>query len=114
MSLRTEYEFVLPKGYVDDNGVLHRKGTMRLANGREEIEPLRDPRVQANESFLTVIILARVITNLGTLGPGTTTIIENLFVADLAYPQEPYSVLNFGTEAELKALEESQTPFESV
>jgi len=114
MSLRTEYEFVLPKGYVDDSGVLHRKGTMRLANGRDEIEPLRDPRVQANESYLTIIILARVITSLGSLGSVSTTLIEQLFVADLAYLQELYSILNFGTEEELKALEESQAPFESV
>jgi hypothetical protein len=114
VSLQTEHDFTLPKGYVDDRGVLHRKGKMRLASARDEIEPLRDPRVIANESYLTVIVLARVITELGTMGPPDTTVIENLFVSDLAYLQELYSIINFGTVEELKALEADQGPFEQA
>jgi len=64
---QTEIEFELPKGYVDDSGTLHRRGTMRLATAADEILPLRDPRVQQNEAYLTVIVLARVITRLGSL-----------------------------------------------
>jgi hypothetical protein len=41
MGLQTEYPFTLPKGYVDDEGGLHRQGVMRLACARDEIEPLR-------------------------------------------------------------------------
>ena len=52
----------LPKGYVDETGVLHRRGVMRLATAADEILPLRDPRVQQNQAYLTVIVLARVIT----------------------------------------------------
>jgi len=91
---QTEVEFELPKGYVDDDGTLHRRGVMRLATAADEILPLRDPRVQQNEAYLAVIVLARVITRLGTLAdihPGT---IEGLFASDLAYLQRLYEQLN--------------------
>ena len=63
-SVRTEFAFTLPVGYLDDSGTLHREGRMRLATARDEIMPLRDPRVQDNEAYLTVILLGRVITSL--------------------------------------------------
>ena len=54
MSLRTEFEFVLPKGFVDADGRLHRRGRMRLATGRDELEPLRDGRINgADDPYLT-------------------------------------------------------------
>jgi len=105
MSLRTEYEFTLPKGYVDDDGTLHRKGVMRLATARDEIEPLRDPRVAQNEAYLTVLVLSRVVTELGTVGQVTPRTIEGLFAADLAYLQDFYGVVNFGDAEMLAALE---------
>lgn len=46
--MQTEFEFELPKGYVDPNGEIHKRGTMRLATAADEILPLRDPRVQQN------------------------------------------------------------------
>lgn len=105
MSLQTEYEFTLPKGYVDSGGTLHRKGTMRLATARDEIEPLRDKRVIDNEAYLTVIILARVITRLGTVSNISVKTIEDLFAADLAYLQDLYGIINFGDPEVLKSLE---------
>ena len=60
---QTEYEFTLPLGYVDGEGSLHREGTMRLATAADEILPLRDSRVQNNQAYLIVILLARVINN---------------------------------------------------
>ncbi len=105
MSLQTEYEFTLPKGYVDSGGTLHRKGTMRLATARDEIEPLRDKRVMDNEAYLTVIILARVITRLGSVSNISTKTIEDLFAADLAYLQDLYGIINFGDPEVLKSLE---------
>ncbi len=39
----TEFEFTLPKGYLDSEGNLHRKGVMRLSTAIDEISPLRDP-----------------------------------------------------------------------
>lgn len=97
---QTEIEFELPKGYVDDAGTLHRRGTMRLATAADEILPLRDPRVQQNEAYLIVIILARVITRLGTLGEIHTGVIESLFASDLGYLQRLYEKFNAGDEAE--------------
>ena len=94
MALQTEFEFTLPKGYVDKEGNLHRKGRMRLATAADEIQPLRDPRVVSNQAYLVIILLARVVTQLGELRDINTGIIENLFSADLAYLQEFYRRIN--------------------
>ena len=92
--MQTEYEFELPKGYVDQNGDVHRRGIMRLATAADEILPMRDPRVQQNASYLTVILLSRVVTKLGTLSTVNTRVIENLFTMDLAYLQDMYQRIN--------------------
>jgi hypothetical protein len=94
MNLQTEFEFTLPRGYVDENGNLHKRGTMRLSTALDEIAPLRDPRVQANEAYLNVLLLARVITKLGTLRDINSGVIERLFSADMAYLQELYRRIN--------------------
>jgi len=103
MSLQTEYDFVLPKGYIDSSGTLQRHGRMRLATAGDEILPLRDPRVQSNPSYLTVILLSRVVIKLGTLDDVNPSIIEGLFVEDLGYLQELYRRINGGEELTLKA-----------
>lgn len=90
----TEFAFTLPVGYVDGSGVAHRDGTMRLATARDEILPLRDPRVQDNEAYLTVLLLSRVITSLGTLPAINTGVIEGMFAADLAMLQDLYRRVN--------------------
>ncbi|MBE6612703.1 MAG: phage tail assembly protein [Ruminococcaceae bacterium] len=90
----TEFAFTLPKGYVDFNGVLHREGVMRLANAADEIVPLKDPRVQQNPGYLSIIILARVITKLGTLPAVDTKVIEGMYTMDLAYLQDIYAKIN--------------------
>jgi hypothetical protein len=98
MALTTEFAFTLPRGYLAPDGSIHQRGVMRLATARDEIEPLRDPRVQnVDDPYLTVIVLSRVITELGTLNSVTPREIENLFAADLAYLQDLYGVVNFGT-----------------
>jgi len=92
--LRTEFAFTLPLGYMDETGVLHKEGTMRLATAADEILPLRDPRVAANQAYLVVLLLARVVTRLGTLRQVDTSVIEGLFSADLAYLQDLYRRIN--------------------
>ncbi|MCT4604683.1 MAG: phage tail assembly protein [Marinisporobacter sp.] len=94
MAFQTEFEFTLPRGYVDKDGNLHKKGIMRLATAADEIVPMRDPRVQQNPSYLTIILLARVITKLGKMTAINTSVIENLFTADLGYLQELYGRIN--------------------
>src|SRR3954468_18731537 len=109
--LQTEFDFTLPKGYVDSTGTLHRVGTMRLATARDEIEPLRDPRVSGpDDPFLTVIVLSRVVSRLGSLSQVTPREIENLFAADLAFLQDLYGIINFGTADELEELRRSTEP----
>ena len=100
LGFQTEVEFELPKGYVDGTGTLHRQGTMRLATAGDEILPLRDPRVQQNEAYLAVIVLARVITRLGSLQDMSTSVIEGLYASDLAYLERLYESLNSGNDAE--------------
>jgi hypothetical protein len=92
--LRTEFPFVLPRGYVDEQGVVHRDGVMRLATARDEINPVRDPRVRENEAYLTVILLSRVITRLGTLPAVNPGIVEGMFASDLAFLQDLYRRVN--------------------
>lgn len=91
---QTEHEFTLPMGYLDKDGTLHREGVMRLATAADEILPMKDPRVQRNAAYLTVILLARVITRLGAIDPVTPNVIEGLFAADLAYLQTLYNEIN--------------------
>lgn len=94
MTLQTEYPFTLPRGYVDDAGKVHTQGVMRLATALDEIVPLRDPRVRTNQAYLTIILLARVITRIGDITNVTPGVIENLFAGDLAYLQAFYRKIN--------------------
>jgi len=94
LAFQTEIEFDLPRGYVDDSGTLHRSGTMRLATAADEILPMRDPRVQENEAYLPVIVLARVITRLGSVRDISTSVIEGLYAADLGYLEDLYADFN--------------------
>ena len=92
--LRTEFEFELPRGYVDDSGVLHQRGVMRLATAKDELIPLRDLRVQENPAYLSVVLLGRVITRLGTLAMVHDGNVENMFASDLAFLQDFYRQIN--------------------
>ncbi|HXG30005.1 MAG TPA: phage tail assembly protein [Thermodesulfobacteriota bacterium] len=103
MAFQTEFEFTLPRGYVDENGNLHRKGIMRLATAADEILPMKDPRVQSNPAYLTVILLSRVITRLGNLESINPKVIENLFASDLSYLQEFYRRINENGTGRIKA-----------
>ncbi len=94
MAFTTEFPFTLPKGYVDKDGNLHREGVMRLATAKDEIAPLQDYRVQANRAYLVIILLARVISKLGTIRSVTPNVVEDLFSSDLAFLQEFYRKIN--------------------
>jgi hypothetical protein len=114
-ALRTEFEFVLPRGYLDESGTLHKRGTMRLATARDELQPLRDPTISGpDDPRLTILVLVRVVQTLGTITLITPHEIEGLFAVDLAYLQDFYGVINFGTEEEIDGLlaaqDEKQKP----
>ena len=92
--LQTEFNFSLPKGYVDEGGTLHKDGIMRLATAADEIMPLKDSRVQQNPAYLSVILLSRVVTSLGGLKMVTPRVIEDLYTPDFSYLQEMYNRIN--------------------
>ena len=94
MTLQTEFDFELPMGYVDKEGNLHKQGKMRLATALDEITILNDMRVQQNEAYVVIVLLTRVITELGSLKSINTNVVENLFAADLSYLQEFYRQIN--------------------
>ena len=115
-SFQTEIEFELPKGYVDDAGTLHRRGVMRLATAADEILPLRDPRVQQNEAYLAVIVLARVIVRLGSLTEIHTGVIEGLYASDLAYLQRLYEKINRDDDpaSDIRSVPQTASGFNSL
>jgi hypothetical protein len=93
-ALRTEFAFELPRGYVDGNGIVHTRGVMRLATARDELIPLRDDRVRENPAYMTVVLLGRVVTELGTITDVHAGIIENMFASDVAFLQDLYRRVN--------------------
>lgn len=94
MDLQTVYPFRLPKGYIDGEGTLHREGRMRLATAGDELSAMRDSRAKADESYVNVLVLSKVITMLGTLSEVTPEVIEGLFVSDMEYLQDMYDTIN--------------------
>jgi hypothetical protein len=103
---QTEFAFTLPYGYADERGNLHRRGVMRRATALDEVEPLRDPRVRANEAYLSILLLSRVITRLGDITTVTPALIEQLFATDFVYLQDLYARMNEAAEG----LAETQCP----
>ena len=93
-TFETTVKFDLPKGYVDKNGDVHKHGVMRLANAADEIIPLNDPRVKMNPGYLSILLLERVVVQLGTLKKVDAHVIESLFTADMAYLQDLYQKIN--------------------
>ncbi len=102
--LQTEFEFILPKGYVDEDGNLHKNGKMRLSTAADEILPMKDPRVQGNPAYLAIILLSRVVTSLGSLNMITPKVIEGLFSGDFTYLQEMYARINQNGSNSLKVV----------
>jgi hypothetical protein len=92
--LQTEFEFQLPHGYVDRSGTVHRDGVMRMATARDELVPLHDDRVRENPAYLTVVLVSRVLTRLGTITDVHSGIVEDMFAADVAFLQDLYRRIN--------------------
>lgn len=92
--MRTEFTFELPRGYMDESGTVHREGAMRLATAKDELIPLQDVRVRENPPYLSVVLLARVITRLGSLPQVHDGVVEGMFASDLAFLQDFYRQIN--------------------
>ena len=91
---QTTFDFVLPRGYVDADGRVHREGTMRLATARDELIPLLDPKVRENDAFLSLVLLARVVTKLGDVPTIDDQVMGGLWATDLAFLQDLYRQIN--------------------
>ena len=102
MAFQSEFEFTLPRGFVDKDGNVHKKGVMRLATAKDEILPLQDYRVQNNRAYLVIILLSRVVAKLGDLKSINPSVIEELYSADLAYLQDFYRRINEEGSSALK------------
>jgi len=116
---KTEYEFTLPKGFVDREGNLHKRGIMRLATAKDEIAPLQDHRVRSNQAYMIISLLSRVIIKLGDLNSIDTRVVEGFFSADLDYLQRFYQKINEAEEQNIKftcphCSENIDIPFEQV
>lgn len=92
--LRTEFDFELPRGYVDPDGVVHRHGRMRLATARDELRPQIDLRVKENPGYLSVVLLSQVITELGTVREVHAGVVEQMYATDIAFLQDFYRRIN--------------------
>ena len=92
--MTTVFDFELPKGFVDNQGTVHKRGKMRLATAGDEIAATRDPRVLSNPSYLTIVVLSAVITELEGLDAVVPSIVERFFTADLAFLQDMYQRIN--------------------
>jgi hypothetical protein len=111
--VQTEFDFTLPRGYLDSDGNLHKDGVMRLATASDEILPLKDSRVQSNPGYLAVILLSRVVCRLGDLPQVSTRVIEGLFAADFAYLEDMYRRINANGHNRIQvACPECETRFE--
>lgn len=99
---KTEQDFVLPIGYLDSEGRIHREGTMRLITAKDEIEAANDPRVKKNPAYLSVTLLARVLTRLGQAKTIDEEAVENLFLPDFNFLQELYNRLNQENDLRVK------------
>ncbi len=102
--LTTEFEFMLPRGLVDDQGVVHRHGVMRLATAKDEMLVQKDGRTQESAAYGTLVMLSRVIVSLGTLSKITPDLLENLFSFDLSYLREFYDRINQQGNAKIPAI----------
>lgn len=92
--LQTEFNFTLPRGLIDDQGTVHRQGTMRLATAKDEISVQGDRSSQDNQAYRSLLMLSHVITRLGELPSVTQQTLEGLFVRDIAYLREFYNQIN--------------------
>jgi hypothetical protein len=98
---KTEHDFILPIGFMDSQGLMHREGTMRLITAKDEIEVANESKVRRNPAYLSVLLLARVITRLGRMTEITPDTIESLFQTDFNFLQELYNRVNQGANTQV-------------
>jgi hypothetical protein len=76
--------FLLPAGYVDDDGVVHRKVDLNQLTGREE-EYLASVPAQLPAATVITQLLTRCVQHIGDLPAVDNALIRNLLVGDREY-----------------------------
>ena len=93
-TLCTEFAFTLPRGFSDGEHRVHRHGVMRLATAKDEILVQQERRVQENPAYGVLVMLAQVITRLGSFNSVSPDLLEGLLLHDIAYLREFYNRIN--------------------
>ncbi len=97
-----EIEFVLPLGYVDEKGALHRNGRMRPATAYDEIVIQQNAKT-INPRYRDILMLSQVVTAIGELPSVGPQVMEELFEVDFIYLQMLYKELNSSYERKAEA-----------
>jgi hypothetical protein len=100
-----DIDFSLPFGFRDANGVVHRSGIMRPAMAIDEIEATNNSRVKNNPAYVAIVLISRVLVQLGDLKPVSLNIVEQLLAADFIFLQDLYIEINTG-KGELHSMRE--------
>jgi hypothetical protein len=100
-----DIEFSLPFGFRDANGVVYRSGIMRPAIAMDEIEATNDPRVKKNPAYVAIVLISRVLIQLGDFRPVPLDVVERLLAADFIFLQDLYLEINTG-KGELHSMRE--------
>ncbi|WP_432949898.1 hypothetical protein ACQPXM_17675 [Kribbella sp. CA-253562] len=92
-----EIEVTLPVGYLDDQGRMHRRVTLRKMTGRDEAL-LADPANQRNGGRLVTSLLHSCVTGLGELSPVKRSDIESMYSVDRNFLLIRLRSFTFGPE----------------
>jgi hypothetical protein len=101
MKIKTEFNFILPRGIkVEDGKEQKIRGVMRLARVNDLTDVYRDPRIGKNPSYFYVIILTRVVLS---LTPSDSKIVTNRTIEQLS-PENFAFLVDFFNEINHKVI----------
>ncbi len=97
-----EIEFVLPIGFEDGEGIIHRAGKMKMATALDEIDVHNDERVLSSPRYHDVLLLSKIIVNIGEINNISVDEVLSLYEVDFRYLQTLYKEVNGHLEHELQ------------
>jgi hypothetical protein len=97
-TVETQATFLLPGGYRDPDGALHREVELVPLSGREE-ELLADCAPAASTAFVTML-LTRCVRRLGTVSPVSHDVVRGLLIADCHYLVLKLREATFGAQVQ--------------
>ena len=97
-----EVEFILPLGYVDEEGKIHRQGKMRPATAYDELSIQENDKNLFNIRYRDILMLSQVIVELGEVKDMGPQVIEGLYEMDFIYLQMLYREVNSSYERKVE------------